>query len=179
MKIPDEIWKRMEEEAEARHNLHKGQASSRPLHQSRTKRAFDYELVGLTGEWCFSIEFDLPMDWKRRIAGDGRVDFYCGQHSIDVKTGRGNAFNLLRETNKKHASILVLAECDFEKREVVLFGWEFNEEMLKCPIRRFHSKGPLNHFKHNTNLNSIDQLRQYLGFEFYAEMDESFYATSS
>lgn len=169
MKIPDNVWLYLEREAKARHDLHKHQKSHRPLSQSRTKYEYEYELSGLCGEWCLSVETGLPMDWTRRPNGDGRKDAEFGSYTLDVKTGRGNAYNLLRETNKRHADILVLAECNLGSREVELLGWEFDEEMLKCPTKRFHERGPINHYKHRSKLKNITLLKDYLDMEYYGE----------
>ena len=140
--------------ANRRHNLHKNQSSSRPLSKN-------YELIGLVGEWEFSKKFGVELDTKEYIDGDKGVDFVINGYKIDVKTGHNNAYNLLREKNKPHAEIIVLAECDLKSKSVYLIGWEYDSEMIKQPYKDF-GYGIINHYKHRSELRSINELRELL-----------------
>lgn len=144
------------DEANARHVVHKRQSSSRPLSE-------DYELVGLAGEVQFELDFGVPRNAAILPGGDGRVDFTYNGHTFDPKVAR-KAFNLLREINKPHADILILGQYhDYgDEISVTWVGWDYDSEMLKCPVRPFMRGGPMNHFKPASELRSIEELKPFL-----------------
>jgi|MudIll2142460700_1097286.scaffolds.fasta_scaffold03130_2 hypothetical protein len=140
--------------ASARHNLHLGQSSSRPLSEN-------YELIGLLGEFAFYKEFGTKPDWSLKSTGDGRIDFHVGNITIDVKTAL-KPYNLLREVYKKHADILVLASVSKDFKQVNLLGWEYDSEMIKQPIKDF-GYGVINYYKPADSLRDIEELKILLG----------------
>jgi hypothetical protein len=135
-----------------RHNLHSNQKSSRPLSK-------DYELIGLAGEVAFAIEYGFSPDLALRIEGDNRQDFEIDSVTLDVKTAL-KPYNLLREKDKKHADVLILAGFK-EPNEVIFYGWEFDTEMVKQPYRDF-GYGVINHFKSAQKLKPMEDLEQRL-----------------
>jgi hypothetical protein len=142
--------------AKKREDAHKGQKSSRPFSEG-------YELVGLAGEAQFADEFDMEINTDILPQGDGCIDFRTPAGTVDVKTAR-KAYNLPREINKPHAEILVFAKYDDATGDVTLLGWEYDREMLKCPITTF-GYGTLNHTKHHTKLRPMTELKALCGIE--------------
>lgn len=137
--------------AKRREDAHEGQKSSRPFSEG-------YELVGLAGEAQFAAEFEMELNTNILPQGDGYIDFKTPAGTIDIKTAR-KAYNLPREIKKPHADILVFAKYDDATGAVKLLGWEYDSEMLKCPITTF-GYGTLNHTKHHTKLRSMDELKR-------------------
>lgn len=128
----------LEIEAQARHDLHRDHASSRPLSD-------DYELIGLVGEAAFSKAFRQPMDLTRRPSGDKGVDFVVPwRMTVDVKTAR-KAFHLIHEAGKPFCDVYVLAEYDDATRSARLVGWEWGPVLRRAPTRDF-GHGVVNHF---------------------------------
>lgn len=140
-------------EADARHALHLGHTTSRPLSK-------DYELVGLAGEKEFAIQFNQPMDWGRKPKGDGGVDFVIPiRFTVDVKTARA-AYNLIVERGKVAADIYVLAEyTDGPPTNAHLWGWAFKGEVLSAPVRDF-GYGITNHYIPRDSLRPMGELRE-------------------
>jgi hypothetical protein len=143
----------LREIARVRMELHKDHSSSRPL-------SADYEYIGLLGEWEFSQKYGLPIDLTLRSGGDGRKDFTTGIGTIDVKTAN-KAFNLLRETNKPHADILVLAQYLEEDDNVAFLGWEYDKNMVLCPHQDF-GYGIDNYYKSWQELRTMSSLGKLL-----------------
>ena len=138
--------------ADARHNLHRNHATSRPLSEN-------YERVGLEGEYecaCYLRWHGImvEVDTASRPGGDGRADFRVGGVTVDVKTAR-KAYNLLREAEKPHADILVLAA--YKNDRATLLGWEYDEAMVACPSKDF-GYGIVNHYMAAHELKSIGLL---------------------
>jgi hypothetical protein len=143
--------------ARRREEVHKDSPTSRPISP-------DYEFLGVVGEWVFEEITGFPMDRSVKREGDGRVDFMTPLGPLDVKTAR-KAYNLLRECDKEHADVLVLAQ--FHEGPPVgatLLGWEWGRVMLECPTRVFRGDwGILNHFKAAQQLRSMHTLYFRLG----------------
>jgi hypothetical protein len=141
--------------AAKRHKAHLNQKSSRPLSE-------DYELLGLLGEEAFARAFGLTSRSLDILPnGDGRWDFAeAFMLTIDVKAAE-RPLNLLREVDKPHADILVLAGVNLEKRTVRLIGWEYDAVMVRCPSKDF-GHGIINHYKRAEDLRPMAQLEQRL-----------------
>jgi len=137
--------------AEERTRTHISHTSTRPLSP-------DYDYVGVAGEVAFAEEFGLEVDTTSRPSGDGGIDFMTPVGTIDVKTYR-KPYHLLREVRKPHADILVLAGFDDTSGEVHLIGWEYDSEMVQCPMKDF-GYGIVSHYKAAGELRSISELHQ-------------------
>jgi len=137
--------------------LHRNHGSSRPL-------SAGYELRGVFGELAFYRITGLEMDLRLLPSGDGRTDFEPGNGvgTIDVKAAN-KAYNLLRECDKLHADILVLAQVHEDPVIVEFLGWEYDAEMVTCPVKQFHDDGPMNHYKHRSQLRHMPELLAMLG----------------
>jgi len=142
--------------AESRTRVHLGHRSTRPLSDA-------YDLVGAAGEVAFAEEFGLEVDAEERPAGDHGIDFQTPAGTIDVKTYR-KPHHLLREVDKPHADILVLAGFDDATGEAELIGWEWDTEMVKCPRKDF-GYGILNHYKLADELKPISELHELIACE--------------
>lgn len=129
-------------------------------HSSRRALSANYDYVGLSGEVAFGNAFDMPVDLTKKPGGDNHVDFYTPIGTVDVKTYR-KAFNLLREENKKHAKILVLAAFNESTQTAVLVGWEYDTEMLKQPKKDF-GYGIVNYFKSARLLRPMGELKKLM-----------------
>lgn len=136
-------------EADARHILHLGQPSSRPL-------SVNYELVGLSGEEAFANRYKLQVDMVRRPYGNKGINFQTKIGSIDVLTAR-KAFNLIVEEGKVRADIYVLAKYNDASKEATLLGWANKKEVLAAPQRDF-GYGIINHFIPVAKLHSMNLL---------------------
>lgn len=139
--------------AEIREIAHAGQKSSRPLSDG-------YEYIGLLGEFVFAQKFGFPIDLSIKPMGDGRKDFTTSVGTLDVKTAR-KAYNLLREVDKDHADILVLAQYYDDLDWIRLVGWEYDLEMAKCPYRDF-GYGIINYYKSASELRPMEELERLL-----------------
>ena len=137
--------------AKSRTRTHARHASTRALSP-------DYDLVGVAGEMAFAREFELEIDKSVRQTGDHGVDFVTMAGSVDVKTYR-RPKNLLREVGKPHAEILVLAKFDDVSGEAELVGWEWDSEMVACPVRDFGHE-ITNHYKPAAGLRPIEELHR-------------------
>jgi hypothetical protein len=148
-------------EANARHEVHEGQASSRPL-------STDYELLGLAGEVQGEADFGLTRDSRILAEGDGRIDFFFPDgKSGDWKVAR-KAYNLLMEEKKPHADILI-AGLWCENGEfcwVEWMGWEYRDELLKVRPKDF-GYGVINHYR------AVDNLRPMSEFPALAKLRSS------
>lgn len=169
IRVPDGDFRPMVRRiAEQRAALHADHASSRPLSK-------DYEYIGLLGEFVFGREFGLEVDVSLRPKGDDRVDFYtdirspfCEKGTIDVKTAR-KAYNLLREKDKRHAEILVLARYSDAEDWIALLGWEYERIiMTKCPVPRDFGKGIENHYVSAAALKPMSELQALLHADWLA-----------
>ena len=141
-------------EGEARHEMHKDHASSRPLSK-------DYHTVGLAGETAFGMLTGRMPDLERRIEGDAGVDFYIPlRFSVDVKTAR-KALHLIQEQGKISADIYVLAEYDDETKKARLIGWEWGKTLEKAPVKDF-GYGIINHYIPASKLKPMDELKERL-----------------
>lgn len=139
--------------ADDRTNLHRGSKSTRPL-------TLNYDYIGFRGEWEFAREFGLPIDIWPRAHGDGGIDFNINGLTIDVKTSK-TPFNLLREANRHHARVLVLAGYD-ETNDIITFpGWELDEIMVLQPTKTF-GHGILNHYKPASLLRPMEELKEII-----------------
>jgi len=135
--------------AKERHELHKDHATSRPL-------SFDYEVVGLAGEYVFAAKYALMADWTTRPSGDSGVDFQFGDMTIDVKTARKPG-NLIVEKGTSPANILVLAGWHQNECRVDLLGWETAEAILVAPTKDF-GYGIINHYIQARDLRKMSSL---------------------
>ena len=143
--------------AEVRAQRHEGQASSRPL-------SVKYELVGLLGELAFCRQFRFPLIRDKQGRGDGHKDagLWVGLLTFDVKAAQKPA-HLLREVHKPHGDILILAHSDLEAMESCLLGWEFDANMLKCPVKPFNTEHPIpSHFKPRRHLRPMAELHAWV-----------------
>lgn len=124
--------------ADARSRLHRSSRSSRPLSD-------DYQLIGLLGQWQFSLESGMPMDLSIRHQGDGGQNFTTSAgKTIGVSTAR-KALYLLREAYKPGSDIHVLAQVSSDLTTAALIGWEFDSVMRLCPVRTMGSHHIQNH----------------------------------
>lgn len=139
------------DEANARHEVHDGQDSSRPL-------SADYELLGLMGEVQGEVDYGLKRDARILAQGDGRIDFYLPDgRSGDWKVAR-KCYNILMESGKPHADILV-AGLWHEVGEgcwVEWLGWEYRDELLKVEPKDF-GYGVINHYRAVDNLRPMSE----------------------
>jgi hypothetical protein len=134
--------------------VHADHASSRPLSDG-------YEAVGKAGEVALGRHMGWEVNWSVLPGGDGRVDFMvsgAGGVTVDVKTAR-KPFNLLREVDKPHANILVLAGYAFVDGHhvVTLYGWERDAAMLREPVKDF-GYGIDNHYLPRARLRDMATL---------------------
>lgn len=138
--------------AARRSGIHDGQSSRRALSEN-------YEVLGLLGEDAFARAFGLGDDHlELKPGGDGRVDFVLPCGTVDVKTA-DKPYYLLRERGVRTAEILVLAGWNRERRTVTLIGWEYDREMVRCPLRDF-GKGVVSHYKRADRLRKMRELRR-------------------
>jgi len=142
-----------------RQDIHKGHSTARFF-----KDKYEEDTIGVAGERCFGIEFNMPVDIQSRLTGDLGVDFKYYNKTIDVKTAR-KAYNLLVKTHEidRCADILVLAKFnDFD--DINLLGWTTADEMKKCPRKDF-GYGIVNYYKSANELNHIDELKRMFKIE--------------
>ncbi|MAH50267.1 hypothetical protein CMI37_30885 [Candidatus Pacearchaeota archaeon] len=153
-----EISNKFKKIAENRHNLHRGQDSHRPL-------SFNYEYIGLIGEYAFGYWSGLAMDMEYREQGDFGIDFQVGNIGIDVKTAI-KAYNLLLEKDKKHTTIIVLAQYnnDTSNEKVILLGWEYGNFMRYMPCKDF-GYGVINHYLDQHYLRPMSLLEKVIEFK--------------
>jgi hypothetical protein len=146
---PDHL-RRLADQRQQRHLHH---ASSRPLSK-------DHDLVGLTGEVAFAKAFGFAVVVDLRGRGDGRKDagLWVGRLTFDVKAARVPAY-LLREVQKPHGDILVLAQ--FFDDTATLLGWEFDAVMLQCPTGYFSTEIE-SHFKPRWHLRPMAELHAWV-----------------
>ena len=136
--------------AEARHNLHEGKASSRPLSE-------DYELVGLAGEDALADFCGGEVDITPRPNGDGGTDCHIALFfTVDVKTAR-KAFNLLVEVGKVKADIYVLAS--YENGTARLLGWEWGRVVASIPPVDIGGFGIMSHAIPLSKLRPMSELK--------------------
>lgn len=148
-----DLWNdRIEQEGAERHEMHKHQASSRPLSK-------DYHLVGLAGETAFGRFSGRMPDLEQRIAGDDGFDFIISlKFTVDVKTFR-KAYHLIQEQGKVTADIYVLAEYDDETRNGKLLGWEWGRILAKAPLKDF-GYGIITHYIKTSDLRPMSELKE-------------------
>lgn len=116
--------------AAARHALHEGHASSRPL-------SHDYENVGLQGELAFGQAVGQLPDLSEKPKGDGGVDFTVWLRlTVDVKTARKPG-HLIHEQGKPFADLYVLADYDDSTKQSKLLGWEWGRVLAGAPVKDF------------------------------------------
>jgi hypothetical protein len=127
-------------------------------HTSTRALSPDYEYVGVAGEVAFAEEFGLDVDTTPRPYGNGGVDFTLPIGTVDVKCYR-KPYHLLREVDKPHADILVLAGFDDSTGGARLIGWEFDNEMVQCPTRDF-GYGIVSYYKAAGQLKAISELHE-------------------
>jgi len=142
--------------AATRTEAHRHSTSTRPLSEG-------YDLVGAAGELAFAKEFGIEVDTMSRPEGDHGIDFQTPAGTIDVKTYR-KPNHLLREVDKPHADILVLAGFDDGTGKAKLIGWEWDRELVKCPSRDF-GYGIANHYKLADELRLISELHELMRCE--------------
>lgn len=137
-------------EADAIGQLHAGQKSNRPLSEG-------YELVGLVGQIEFARVYHQPVDFERRPAGDGGIDFTVPlAFTVDVKCAR-TPNNLLVEEGKISADLYVLAEYLESEHRAKLLGWEYGLIVAKAPKKDF-GYGVINHYIARGKLRDMDEL---------------------
>lgn len=141
----------LREIAEVRSRMHRNDKSRRALSE-------DYDLIGLLGQWEFSLRSGLPMDLGIRHEGDQGINFIspAGQ-SISVATYR-KPLNLLREAEKPTADIHVLAKVNDDLTGAELVGWEYDRIMLLCPVKTRRGHEVQNHTMPARDLRPIEQL---------------------
>ena len=140
--------------ANERHELHRGQDSSRPL-------AKDYELVGLSGEIELGKAIGQSPDYELKPGGDMGIDFMVPlMYSVDVKTAN-IAGNLLVEIGHVHADIYVLAAYMGDGRAELL-GWAWAGQVLAAPTGEF-GYDIINHFIAKDCLNPMAGLLSRIG----------------
>ena len=127
-----------------------------PRQKSRRVFSDGFELVGTIGEATFAKAFNLPMDLRLLLEGDGGVDFATPAGTIDVKTFR-KAYNLIIDVNRISADIYVLARYNDETKDAKLLGWEYGEVMKKCPTKDF-GFGVRSYYKSASSLRDMSEL---------------------
>jgi hypothetical protein len=141
----------IEQEAQARTNLHNGQNSQRKL-------ADHYDHVGLSGEFEFGKFCGLMPDLSSKPKGDKGIDFVVPlQFAVDVKTSRRGDM-LLHEAGKEtNADIFVLAHYDEVSKRCRLVGWEWAKALLAVEPKDT-GRGVVNHYIPAARLRSMDEL---------------------
>jgi len=137
----------LRQEADARHRLHVGQRSSRPL-------SADYELVGIAGEEAFAALWGQPRNRERLPEGDGGIDFIVWlfvpgpggdrRFTLDVKTARIPK-HLFVEVGHVTCDLYVQASYDDATETATLIGWEWGRNVLKVAPRPIGNNGVINH----------------------------------
>jgi hypothetical protein len=141
-----EAWRK---HAERRQEIHRHQASHRPLSEH-------YEVVGLAGEVALAAYLGLAVDLSERPAGDGGVDATSPLGSIDVKTAR-KPYHLLVEQGKVRADFYVLAGYFDDVERADLIGWASRGAILIAPTRNF-GYGVTSHYIPATRLKPMKLL---------------------
>jgi len=148
--IPEKLRDKALYNAKKRESLHKFHISSRPLSDN-------YEYIGMLGECAVSLLLGLEVDWELRASGDKGKDFIYKGYILDVKTAR-KPYNIIREINKPHGDILILAGINEKLDTVDLMGWEFDEIIQKAPYKDF-GYGIINHYIPVDKLQEINKLK--------------------
>lgn len=150
MTIGEWLTEYVKVEADDRHQLHQGHASSRPLSD-------DYEYVGLAGEFEFGRLIGLMPDLERKPGGDKGIDFVVRMpFSVDVKTAR-KAGNLIHEQGKPFVDVYVLAEYDETTKRARLVGWEWGAKLRAAPVKDF-GHGVVSHYIPRAQLKPMAEL---------------------
>ncbi len=138
--------------AEARHNLHNGKASSRPL-------TSDYQLVGIAGEQALAEFCGGEVDVTSRPGGDGGIDCHIALwFSVDVKTSK-KGLGLLVEAGKVRADIYVLAHYHEASETATLLGWEWGKVIKQIPPKDWGGHGIISHSIPRNELRPMDELK--------------------
>lgn len=155
IKITDDKFAHIKIIADARFLIHYGQPGRRALIEN-------YELFGLLGEYAFYKTTGIVPDWSLKKYGDSRIDFYTKLGTVDVKTITKPYYGLLREVDKEHADILVLAYAHPDLRTVSLFGWEYDSRVIEYPIVNL-KRGIINHLVPKEKLRDMQEIIKLLG----------------
>jgi hypothetical protein len=153
---------KLEQEAAARHEMHKNHPTHRPLSEG-------YWHVALVGEDALAKAFGLTVDMVRRPNGDGGVDNYLPLRlspdekvtmvPVDVKTAR-KPFNLLVEVGKvKPKTIYMLASFDDATKTSELLGWQWGLVLLGAPTSNF-GYGVTSHYIPREDLRPLSDIRE-------------------
>lgn len=153
IKAPDP---QLERHAEARHNLHEGKASHRPLSEG-------YELVGLAGEKAFCEWAGIELDLTLRPKGK-RINYRVKGKKIDVLTAR-KPNHLLVEKGKVRADIYVLCAYRDHDGTARLLGWADKEMVQKASAWDVGGMGVVSHAIWHTELRPMRDLEAVLGIE--------------
>lgn len=148
--------------AEARHELHKNHASSRPLSK-------DYELVGLAGEVAMAAFAGTAVDMSLRPGGDAGKDVRIHLHTkqgprwfvVDVKTAR-KPFNILVEEGKVKSDIYVIARYIEETSTAELIAWQWGSVLKRIPARDVGGFGIISHAQPTRLARQMSELKERL-----------------
>lgn len=142
--------------AEARHALHEGKRSHRPLSEG-------YELVGLAGEKAFCDWAGIKVDLTLRPRGK-RINYRINRKKIDVLTAR-KPNHLLVEQGKVRADIYVLAAYRDHDGTARLLGWADKAMVREAAAWDVGGMGVISHAIWHTNLRPMAELEPILGIE--------------
>lgn len=120
-----------------RHELHRGQRTSRPLSK-------DHEAVGLAGEDAFAEFAGIASDRSLRPHGSNSINFTINGKTVNVYTAR-IPNNLLVERGKVKADYYVLAAYREARQDAFLIGWATKEELLSREPADVGGKGVISH----------------------------------
>jgi len=131
-------------------------ASSKTGREGKSTR--EQNLIGAAGELEIQRVTGYKPDFNVYEGGDDGIDFTFNVGSADVKTYE-LPLNLLLPVDfgLRNADIQILAGFSYDTWYGYLLGWEYTEEMLKCP----HKVGPWkfdNHYKARGKLRKMDDL---------------------
>lgn len=137
------------EEAKARAELHAG-------HSTALRKDDEREIIGLAGEVEFGDVFHQPVDFSRRLSGDGGIDFIIPlRFTVDVKAACNPTY-LIVPVGAVVADIYVLAKY-IEPRKTPLLGWEWGTTLRQAPTRDF-GYGVVNHYIPQGELKKMKEL---------------------
>lgn len=146
----------IKELADARHQLHKGKRSSRPL-------TTDYEFIGLVAEFAFGEAYGLEVDTTLRPNGDDGYDFKTPIGTIDIKASAKPPKWLPVEFMKAKADIYVQAHVALPTKTVTFLGWAYKKAVEEHPVQDKWGYGILSHWVPKKALKPMEELEALLG----------------
>jgi len=106
--------------------------------ESKNRRLYEDTTVehrrGAHGEKEFVDEFGYPLDRRKRKSGDDGFDFVTAMGLIDVKASIVPSLAVKTYEIHRRVDIYVFAHYNEITKTAKFLGWEYPEEMIKCPI---------------------------------------------